>query len=399
MVRMRISAWPPRALALSAVVVPAVFVLATNVVASERWLSVGTATGAWAGEPVSAKSSVAFDVDRVVGARNITTEADRFDDPGGRRMQVVLPVSVLLPPDSPRDLVELLVRVESPYRLARVVDFAPRTLLESEGAGPVRVERKEESQRNLDFQLRGVYPALADGHVKGNEQSRTTTESTWEQMPELELCVASGAVNRGHGVYFKFKPTKRSTLEGTHALTIELRVPAGWRGDCLVVRCSGYSRETTLVGAEDRPRLWAERSFFVALHELGDERGRAAAETVMRAEAKLRGAVLVERRRAESSWSPEALPGVGRIFGSGDERTGVDAWWEAVILGVNAPGAPVSRPGESRTALRGSSALRAAATNFQAARQALIRPEIQAARTGLARLPSVEEGRLSSLHP
>ncbi|MFO0818783.1 MAG: hypothetical protein U1A77_12625 [Pirellulales bacterium] len=337
--------------------------LAPCLCGGEPWMQVGLSRSLGTNSRDSAEARVTFDVDQVVGARDVTSESDRLDDPAGRRVRVVLPVSVLLPPDSSRRLEEVLVRVENSERLSRVVDFAPRTSLAATGAGPVRFERKEESQRSLDFQLRGVYPAIADGHVKGSEQKRATTESSWEQAPELELCVASGLVNRGYGAYFKFKPSKRSTLEGTHSLELELRAPADWRGDCWVVRCSAYTREETLVGSEDRLRLWAERSFLVALYELGDEQGRVAAEALMLAEARLRRAMWAERRKGESGWSPNGLREFGQIL------SGVDA---------------------KDAAVRGSSAVKLAAANFEAARRDLIRPGTRLANHSLERLPSVD---------
>ncbi len=337
--------------------------LAPCLFGGEPWMQVGLSRSLGPSTRDSTEARVSFDVDRVVGVRNVTSESDRLDDPSGRRFRMVLPVSVLLPPDSSRQLEEVLVRVENPDRLSRVVDFAPRTSLAATGAGPVRFVRKEESQRNLDFQLRGVYPAIADGQVKGNEQKRANTESSWEQAPELELCVASGLVNRGYGAYFKFKPSKRSTLEGTHSLELELRAPADWRGDCWVVRCSAYTREETLVGSEDRLRLWSERSFLVALYELGDEPGRVAAEALMLAEGRLRAAMLADRRRGESGLSPSGLREIGHIM------SGVDM---------------------KAAAVRGSSAVKLAEASFEAARRDLLRPATRLANHPLERLPSVD---------
>ena len=285
---------------------------------------------------------VQFDTETLVAVEEIVISNDvaadsssnnlagRLVDSSQRLMRTRLRISVLYPPDSERDLAEVLLRVESPDRTMRIVDYAPRTTMISDVAGAVRVDKHEEASQSFDFELKGNYPGIAEGHVKGDRQRKSTVDSHWEKLPSLELNVASGTVNRGCGVYFKFKPSHRSTLEGDHEVELVWSVPRTWRGDCLVVKAEAYGRETTLVAGESSPRHWCERRFLVALHEQGDTAARAEALAMLRAESRLRQAVLADRGHSRT-------PAPWRDFSSwiqGGGGAGAAQWWESVAYGA-----------------------------------------------------------------
>lgn len=347
---------------------------------------VAAAAQALAGEP-----QVQFDVEPLVAVRDVTTPQERAEDPSGRRVQARLRVSVLHPSDSTRELAQWMVRIESPDRSAQVVEYAPRTTLTSEVAGAVRVDRREESNRSLDFQLRGQYFGFADGNVKGSSSDRSTTDSHWEKLPPLELCVASGTVNRGFGAYFKFKPSPRSTLEGAHDIELTMRVPRSWRGECLAIRCEAYSREPLLVGGDDAPRRWTNRRFLVALYQAGDPQTRAAALEVLKAEGRLRLAVAADRQRLEQSFAGSGFRELAGMW-SGRNASEMEAWWDRLVYGPTAGEATVGRVPEP---------IRTAAHRYRESRLALRQPssaapsemplDTAAVTARLERLPPVED--------
>ncbi|MFO0903286.1 MAG: hypothetical protein U0939_09820 [Pirellulales bacterium] len=326
------------------------------------WTFVLGADLSWPSRMDAAAPAVQFDAETLVAAEEVARTAatseeahdagDRAATPDRRRVRVRLRVSVLYPPDSQRDLAELLIRVENPDRTAQVVDYAPRTTLTSPVAGAVRVERHEESSKSLDFEVKGQYPGIVDAHVKGAQQRKATTDSHWENLPPLELCVASGTVNRGHGAYFKFKPTPRTTLEGAHEIELVLNVPKAWRADCLVVKAEAYGRDTSLVGDEEVLRRWTERRFLVLVHAQTDLVARDAALAVLHAESQLRQAVakdLQQQSRAASPWRDFSA----WIQGGGGAEAA--QWWESAAYG-SAVGRLPPFPERTSTAVREATA-------------------------------------------
>ncbi|MFO0867327.1 MAG: hypothetical protein U0935_00120 [Pirellulales bacterium] len=359
-------------------------------------LALALLASGWLPQPLNASEPrVQFDVAALVAARecqvnSLTDGASPDRLPGGRLVEVQLHVSVLVPPDSSRELSELLVRVEPLERRAQVYDFAPRTTLSSDVQGTVQLQRREESRRTLDFQARGQYFGFADGHIEGSSFDQSTTDSHWQQLPALSLCVASGTVNRGSGVYFKFKPTTRSTLEGDHEVGLVLRVPESWRGGCFSLSCESYSRSPTLLSADAAAQLWTSRRFLVAVYSVDDENARQAALDVLHAEAQLRQAVLAERvrrpvRLSSSTWKD------WREFWGGTDGRGKDDWWERLIYG----------PADTASQIAGGASavpppLRSAAQRLREARTRLERSppsrSLASERRGESAVPAVAAG-------
>lgn len=236
-----------------------------------------------------------LEVETLVAASDVTTPESLAIDPWGRLVEARFRVSLLNSPASGRDVVELVTWLESPGRTSQVVDYAPRTTMSTDVAGAVQAQRRDHSSRWLDFQLQGFAPWLAmgptRGSIRGAADAATLTETRWEQLPPQEWRVASGVSNGGFGAYFKLRGDARSTLEGGHEFTLTMRVPRGWRGDWLSVRCEAFAREPSLVPGGESRRLAASRRFLAVVYSAQDPGAREAAESVLRTEQRLRRAI------------------------------------------------------------------------------------------------------------
>ncbi|HND53009.1 MAG TPA: hypothetical protein PLV92_11450, partial [Pirellulaceae bacterium] len=288
----------------------------------------GAAVALAAGPP-----SIQFDVQPLVECRDVTTPEFRAVNPGERLIEARLSVSVLAPPDSRLELGELLVRCENPDRTAFVVDFAPRTALATDVSGSVKVQKEEEENRSLDYHFKANYPGVADADLQGSNKSRMHSSTNFERLPPRELCVASGTINRGCGVYYKWKPTSQTTLEGARDLTLVFRVASGWRADWLAVHCEAYGRDTTISNGLGDGQRSVRRSFVVALHEAGDVEARQAAIEVLRAEAELRRALVSQRREVQKTFQPQPLKDFSQFFRGRPDATDADRWWNQVAYG------------------------------------------------------------------
>lgn len=250
-----------------------------------------------------------WEVETLVAASDVTTPEALAADPGGRLVEARVRVTLLNPPTSGHEIVELVARLESPARTAQVVDYLPRTTMSSDIAGSMQAQRRDQSSRWLEFQLQGFAPWLAGGpargSIRGAADAATLTETRWEQLPPQEWRVASGVSNGGYGAYFKLRGDARSTLEGGHEFTLTLRVPQAWRGDWLWVRCDAYASEPSFMPGGESRRLVASRRSLVVLYSSHDRGAREAAETRRK---ELLAALTPHRESALTPHRESALP-------------------------------------------------------------------------------------------
>ena len=57
------------------------------------------------------------------------------------------------------------------------------------------------------------------------------SKETYHKLPPKRLLIASGTMNAGQGVFYKWKSSTQTSLEGLRECTFRFAVPKGWRGD------------------------------------------------------------------------------------------------------------------------------------------------------------------------
>jgi hypothetical protein len=229
----------------------------------------------------------------------------------------------------------LLIRIESPDDNVQIADYFPKTTLASDFAGPISVEQHEERAKSIDFNLGAQSPAIHTG-AGTSEHLKTTLHTQGHRLPPMELCAASGTVQRGHGVYFKLKPTSHTSLEGAHDYVLVLRVPASWRGDTLLVNCEAFGMETKFPSPMMTRSRWVARSFNVALYREGDAVAQARATHLIRAEGELRGVVESQRRQLEKRTRPNPLQEIESLFKHNDPKL-PENWLEQILYAHEFP--------------------------------------------------------------
>jgi hypothetical protein len=60
--------------------------------------------------------------------------------------------------------------------------------------------------------------------------------------------LASGTMNRGHGVFYKLRPSNDASLEGAKEFTFLAIVPREWRADWCTFVCSARANKQSLLG-------------------------------------------------------------------------------------------------------------------------------------------------------
>lgn len=167
-----------------------------------------------------------------------------------------------------------------------LADYAPKTRTVSEIEGLISIEKSVNNSAGLGLSLGSAIPEIVTGSAKADLSKRTGTTTRYSEVPQHEILVASGSVQRGTGAFFRFHPSKRDTLEGGRELIVAYRVPQSWRAGVIKVECRAQGHRT-IVGSWREP-VEESRAFVVPIFLEGDDQARQAAEEFVRSEQGLR---------------------------------------------------------------------------------------------------------------
>ena len=269
---------------------------------------------------------VVFDAPEVVAARDVTTHEFAVLFPGEKLVEIVVPVSVWLRQVSPLDVESVVVALHSPERRLRVVDYAPRTELQSDHLGPIVGQTIARDDTSAGLQVRGGWP-LAAGVVSGAAQYQTDQQSrrveSYARRAPQTVVVASGTIQQGHGIFVRIQRTPQTALEGEHRLRLIVAVPQAWRGDYLAMET-----ETQFRGAKrSTGRTMSQR--VVGVHLEADADARAIVE-------QLAPAAVALRRDSTSAEAITPWAALGAVLGTAPSAriVGQDGRWQEVLTAV-----------------------------------------------------------------
>jgi hypothetical protein len=244
-----------------------------------------------------------FDVPQTIAVRDVTTPQFAAVHPHDRLIEACVPISMMLDRGPASEVRELVHRLESTTAGAQAVDYSPKTTLATNVVGTTRIDREKLRDLQASVDLGGGYYGIASAQAHGEYANRVREDSTFEQLPALELLTASGTVDRGRGVYFKLKPSPRTTLEGAHNFTMVLRVPRAWRAGLLYVTSEAHGGE--------RNTLISRGRFVVAIYQQADMAAQEAAQRYAIAETALRHTSSINRAALERRTFPTPLHKLG----------------------------------------------------------------------------------------
>ena len=72
----------------------------------------------------------------------------------------------------------------------------------------IDVEKNEDQAKGIGGSLNGRFPDMVNGSIKADLSSRTGSTIKYQERPQHDVLVASGTVNRGCGVFFRFQLVK-----------------------------------------------------------------------------------------------------------------------------------------------------------------------------------------------
>lgn len=253
-------------------------------------LLVGWGTLSFPARSCGETARVGFDVSYSVPCRDVTPEEFAEANPGRKIVEARFLVSSLFRRGGEKDIKQLMYVIRSPERRLRVVDFEPKTQVESEVTETIQIVEKGEDASTVDGSISAHLGPLAGVQltpsVGGSRLKKQLLEQKYSRLPPKQLLLASGTTDREYGVFFKLKPSSQASLEGRREFVCLFVVPKEWRGDYAYVECTAKPRSRSPWSTADD---YGSTKALVGLYLEGDPEAREAAERLAHAyEAYLR---------------------------------------------------------------------------------------------------------------
>lgn len=261
---------------------------------------------------------IEFDIAPTLACRQVASDGGLSSQPGESLWEARFRISSLVQHGAEDNLLQFLLRIESPTGPLKVVDYEPKTTLASTLAGNVGIQKHHENSKSLGIIATG---ALEPVELTGNGSlgTRDVTDVRYELLAPQKLLASSGTVLRGAGVYFKLKPTRQSTLEGGKEYVVVFRAPADWRASTVRVHCEALAVEQGLTPLLNE-RVTCRREFSVTLFAGGDVEAKRAAESLDEAELQLRKVAQQQRSAIRRQAYPSPLHQFGAMLEIVDAR-------------------------------------------------------------------------------
>lgn len=191
---------------------------------------------------------ILFDVPDKIECHDVTPQKCAAMHPHLKVVEAKFRISASVAAGTEADVVDFTYMISSPKLRLKILDFLPNTTLESRYTDDriVVADIIEESDAtSVDAQV--GYSIFSLSAVK-NQLSRKTEQNQYERIAPKALVLASGTMNRGHGVFFKLRPSNAASLEGSKEFSFLAIVPRTWRADWCTFVCSARASKKSLVG-------------------------------------------------------------------------------------------------------------------------------------------------------
>lgn len=191
---------------------------------------------------------VAFDIPNKVECRDVTPEKCAAAHPTMKVIEAKFRISASFVEGEESSTADLVYMISSPDMRLKVLDFLPNTTLESTAEDHIEVTDSTESTDALTGDARVAYSILTLGGST-NSTNKKTESNKYKKIAPKHLVLASGTVNRGHGVFYKLRPSQEGSLEGAKEFVMLCIVPKTWRGDWCTVVCSARAKKKSTLSS------------------------------------------------------------------------------------------------------------------------------------------------------
>ena len=252
----------------------------------------------------AAETRVAFDIPSKVECRDVTPEKCAKAHPTMKVIEAKFRISASYVDGTEASTVDFVYMISSPEMRLKVLDFLPNTTLESSTAEDrIEVTDSTESSDATTGDARVAYSILSLSGSK-NSTSKKTESNHYQKVAPKNLVLASGTVNRGHGVFYKLRPSNGTSLEGSKEFVLLCIVPKTWRGDWCTVVCSARANKKSPVSSS--VAIAGIEQAHVGLYLSGDEHASDLSDELTRIQLSNNG-LLSKQLSKEAIHDVEAL--------------------------------------------------------------------------------------------
>jgi len=219
---------------------------------------------------------VEFDIPDKIECRDVTPAKCAVMHPTQKVIEAKFRITANFTAGVEDSVVDFTYLITSPDLRLKVLDYLPNTTLESRYADDrIEVADFTENTDSTSAEAKVAYSIFSLNAVK-NQINRKTEKNEYQRITPKSLVLASGTANRGHGVFYKLRPSNSESLEGSKEFTFLAIVPRDWRGDWCTFVCSARGSKKTLIGSTIVPGGLTKVD--VGLFLCGDEQASGLAD-------------------------------------------------------------------------------------------------------------------------
>jgi hypothetical protein len=241
-------------------------------------------------------AQVGFDVPTAVECRDVTPAEFMVAHPRLKVIEAKVRISARMVEGTHSDIVEFSY-VFRTNPMMRITSYLPNTTLESSVAeDSIEVTGASEHSKALGLDAHIAYkPALLGGTF--SQGSKNSESSHYKQIAAKDLVLASGTIDREHGVFFRLRPSRSDSLEGSKEFTLTATVPKTWRGGLCLVSCAAKATKRSLFSTSVVPS--GATQIQVGMYLVGDAEAAALAEELWLSQ-ELRKNLLMNQSKSDS---------------------------------------------------------------------------------------------------
>ncbi len=197
----------------------------------------------------AADPKIVFDIPSKIECHDVTPEKCAAAHPSLKVIEARFRISAGFIEGNETSATEFIYLISSPDMRLKILNFLPNTTLESSTAEDrIEVTDQTESSDSATGEVRVGYSLLSLNGTK-NTANKKTESNHYQKVASKHLVLASGTVNRGHGVFYKLRPSHEASLEGAKEFVLLCIVPRDWRGDWCSVVCSARTNKKNTVSS------------------------------------------------------------------------------------------------------------------------------------------------------
>ena len=239
-------------------------------------------------------TQVVFDLPDAIECRDVTPADFASVHPALKVIEAKFRISARVVAGDLGDVVDYLYVIRSEDKTLKLQDYLPNTTLESAVAdNQIEVTSSKEDLQSAGAEAHVVYKIFAVGGTL-SQSSKKAEANHYKQIAPQELVLASGTTDREHGVFFRLRPSRTASLEGSKVFTFLAIVPKTWRGDLCTISCEARAKKTSLISTAIVPA--GRNRIEVGMYLAGDAEAYGLAEELRKSQEVLRGP---DVRRAE----------------------------------------------------------------------------------------------------